>query len=51
MQGKKYVAFINGKSGKKSSHPLLCVAILLFKNDKVLMFQRRKEPFYGYWVF
>lgn len=50
-EGKKFVAFIDGKSGEQASKPLLGVAVVVERNGKVLMLQRRKEPFYGYWGF
>jgi len=49
--GKKYVAYVEGATGKKSSAPLFCAIIVLEKDGKVLLNQRTKEPFYGFWAF
>lgn len=50
-QGKKYVAYLEGKTGERSQFPLMGVIIVILneENNKVLMQKRTKEPFYGYW--
>ncbi len=50
-QGKKFSAYIDGISGKESKKPLICVVVVLVDQNKVLMQQRKKEPFYNYWGF
>jgi 8-oxo-dGTP diphosphatase len=50
-EGKQYVSAIDGKTGSEAKAPLVCVAILVFDGDKVLMQQRKKEPFYDFWGF
>jgi 8-oxo-dGTP diphosphatase len=50
-EGKQYVSAIDGKTGSEAKAPLVCVAIVLFDKDKVLMQQRKKEPFYDFWGF
>jgi 8-oxo-dGTP pyrophosphatase MutT (NUDIX family) len=49
-EGKKYCAYIEGGTGKKSEFPLIGVIVVIRdeKTGKVLMSRRTKEPFYGY---
>jgi 8-oxo-dGTP pyrophosphatase MutT (NUDIX family) len=49
--GKSRSAFIDGETGEESKVPLVAVAIVVEKDGKVLMQQRKKEPFYNYWGF
>lgn len=51
QKGKSYVAYLEGETGKRVKLPLMAVATVIVKDDKILMFQRKKEPFYGYWGF
>lgn len=50
-EGKKHSSKVDGKSGKKTETPLSTVVVVLEKDGKVLMQQRKKEPFYDYWGF
>ncbi|MFX1536673.1 MAG: NUDIX domain-containing protein [Promethearchaeota archaeon] len=50
-KGKSFVTYLEGTTGKEQKQPLSTVVIVVIKNDKVLMQQRLKEPFYGYWGF
>ena len=49
--GKKFATYIEGETGQVAKHPLIGVFICIVDetNNKVLVFKRTKEPFYGYW--
>jgi 8-oxo-dGTP diphosphatase len=49
--GKRYSAFIDSKSGKRCDYPLECVAVIVIRDNQVLLSKRKREPFYGYWGF
>ncbi|MBC8495552.1 NUDIX domain-containing protein [archaeon] len=52
-KGKKQAAYIEGETGKDAKFPLVGSIVVVFNEDKdkVLMMQRKKEPFYNYWGF
>lgn len=50
-KGKEQAAYLTGKTGKVEKMPLLAVAIVVVKGNKILLQKRTKEPFYGYWAF
>lgn len=52
-EGKQKVAYIENETGKEAKFPLLVVATVIIDetSNKILMFKRTKEPFYGYWGF
>ena len=51
-EGKKYVAYVEGATGKMEKAPLIVVAVVIYDQEKdaILMMQRTKEPFYGFWT-
>ncbi len=51
QKGKSYVTYLEGETGNDIQFPLMAVATVIVQDDKILMFQRKKEPFYGYWGF
>ena len=48
-EGKSFVTFLDGETGQRESHPLSCVAVVIFNEDEseVLLQKRLKIPFYG----
>lgn len=50
-QGKSLAVFIDGTTGKKEKQPLVNVVMVVYDGDKILLHQRLKEPFYGYYGF
>ncbi|MFT4311665.1 MAG: NUDIX hydrolase [Candidatus Woesearchaeota archaeon] len=48
-KGKGHVTFINGESGKKTKQPLSVVVLGIFKDNKILLMKRAKEPFKNLW--
>ena len=49
--GKREAAYLSGVTGKKVRAPLLGLLVVVIHDGKVLMQERLKEPFYGYWGF
>ncbi|NPE26936.1 NUDIX domain-containing protein [Methanococcoides sp. SA1] len=49
--GKRFCAYIEGGSGKKSRFPLLGILAVIYDEveDRYLVMKRTKEPFYGVW--
>ncbi len=47
-QGKKEVAYLKSKTGKRLQPPIVAVAIVVKRGNKYLMQQRTQEPFFGY---
>ena len=49
-KGKEYVPYIKSRTGTEWKSPLVCIALVVIddKKNKVLMFQREKEPWHGY---
>lgn len=50
-QGKSLAVFIDGETGKKEKQPLVNIVMVVYDGDKILLHQRLKEPFYGYYGF
>jgi len=50
-EGKKQAVFIDGETGKKPENPLAALLLVVFDSDKILLHERLKEPFYGYFGF
>ncbi len=52
LEGKKYVLYVGGDSGKITKPPLSSVAIIVYnkETDEVLMQKRTKEPFFNIWT-
>lgn len=52
-QGKEYVAYMETETGKEWKFPVMAVIPVIIdeKKGKILMVERRKEPFRGYWGF
>ncbi|PIN74363.1 hypothetical protein COV20_00370 [Candidatus Woesearchaeota archaeon CG10_big_fil_rev_8_21_14_0_10_45_16] len=48
-KGKKRVAYLESLTGDRCELPIVAVIILVTDGDKVLLYERAKEPFYGYW--
>lgn len=50
-KGKKYVTYMEGKTGEVWKFPVIVVTTVILdeKNNKILMLERGKEPFRGYW--
>lgn len=49
QKGKEYVAFLEGEDGSKKKKPLHCTGVLVIDDEKILLNQRKREPFYGYY--
>jgi len=49
-EGKKFSTYLEGKTGKREKQPLLGVLAVGIDEDKVLLGERTKEPFYGFWA-
>lgn len=50
-EGKKLSAFIDGHTGKKTKMPVVSLLMVVIKKGKILLYERLKEPFYGYFGF
>ncbi len=52
LEGKKYVAYAQGSTGKIEKAPLTIIAVVIYdeKTKKILMQKRTKEPFYNFWT-
>lgn len=50
-KGKEYVTYMEGKTGETWKFPVIAVTTVIFnkKENNVLMLERAKEPFRGYW--
>jgi 8-oxo-dGTP diphosphatase len=49
-EGKRFSTYLEGESGKREKQPMLGVLTIVINGDKVLLGERTKEPFYGYWA-
>lgn len=51
-EGKSFVAFTDGATGEKEKQPLVALLMVVFDNqNNILLYERLKEPFYGYFGF
>ena len=50
-KGKSFAVYLEGETGQQKKQPLNVTVIVPIKNDELLMHQRLKEPFHGYWGF
>jgi 8-oxo-dGTP diphosphatase len=49
LTGKRTVAYNDGSTGHKEPAPIIGVLVVVFDGDNVLLSERTREPFYGYW--
>jgi len=50
-KGKSESTYIDGLTGKIKKQPMDAVVIIAKDGEKILMQQRQREPFHGYWGF
>ena len=48
-EGKKLSGYLEGEDGSRAKFPILTVVCIIKKDEKYLLSQRKKEPFYEYW--
>ena len=48
-KGKKRVAYLESLTGDRCELPIVAVIVVVTKGRQVLLINRTKEPFYGYW--
>ena len=49
--GKKKVVYLEGETGEETTAPVIAVITIVFDKQKILVLERSKEPFYGYFGF
>jgi ADP-ribose pyrophosphatase YjhB (NUDIX family) len=49
IKGKKRVAYLESMTGNRLEQPITAVIMVIQEKDKILMLNRTKEPFHGYW--
>jgi len=49
-KGKKRVAYMESFTGNRCELPIVAVIMIITDKDQVLLINRKKEPFYGFWA-